>query len=617
MLDRLRVALERRLAKLASRLPQQPESPQSTNARDVRGWRALGNKFLADGDLDEAERCFRNAQTLNANDSDTLTCLGYTLKEMGRYAEARVLLRRAVALMGNVPDAHEATYLIGQIAEIEEDLESAVRLYKETLSLNPEFSPAFEDVCRIYGQPESAQDLLNFLEGIVAASASNGNYHYRYGALLMQAQQYSLAIAQFDEAILHNPNFAEAYCDRGIALSEAGAATAAVDSFSKAIELSPRLAQAYSNRGALLQAHNELSLAISDFQTAASLAPENPIPLINLSEVLRATRDLTGAIHCCDLAIAMDPSDPRPRWNKALALLLRGDLAQGFACYESRHAIDLQWTWPFVQPMWVEGISLDGKTILLHSEQGLGDTIQFCRYVPTIVSKGARVILEVQHPLLSLLRDIDGVVQVVAKGDQLPSFDYHCPLMSLPFALKTDQEDIPGQQAYLSSTVECRTKWSEKLGEKTSPRVGLVWSGNALHKNDHNRSISLSKLVDFLPQECSYFSLQKEVRPTDQAALDATPWIRHFGGEIADFTDTAALCELMDVVVCVDTSVAHLSAALGRPTWILLPYSVDWRWMLDRTDSPWYPTAKLYRQEKIGEWDEALDRVRTDLRSLF
>ncbi len=613
MLDRLRVALERRLAKLTSAAPVESAAGHNLRDQEVRDWRARGNQCLADGNLEEAEICFRKAQSLNANDSNTLTCLGYTLKELGRYVEARILLRRAVALIGNVPEAHEANYLMGQVAELDGDSASAVKYYEETLRLEPGFSRAFDDICRIYQPSESEQNLRNFLERCIAAHPLNSDYRYRYAALLMQAQQYAPAIAQFEEAIRQKPNFAEAYCDRGIALFETGALAEAIDSYSRAIELKPSLTQAYSNRGALLQSRNEFDRAVADFRVAIGLAPDSPIPLINLSEVLRATRNLEAAISFCDQAIALAPSDPRPRWNKALALLLRGDIAQGFSYYESRHALATQGTWSFTQPMWSGDFTLSGKTILLHSEQGLGDTIQFCRYVPMVVALGAKVILEVQKPLLGLLQNLDGVAQVVAKGEQLPSFDYHCPLMSLPYALKTDNTNVPAQQAYLTSTAAMRAKWREKLGEKTLPRVGLVWSGNAAHKNDHNRSIALSVLVDQLPPGYSYFSLQKEVRPADQTVLDTTPWIRHFGDELADFTDTAALCELMDRVVCVDTSVAHLSAAFGRPTAILLPYLVDWRWMLDRSDSPWYPSVKLYRQEQIGNWDPALLQVHADL----
>ena len=266
--------------------------------------------------------------------------------------------------------------------------------------------------------------------------------------------------------------------------------------------------------------------------------------------------------------------------------------------------------------MWLGSQSLQDKTILLHAEQGLGDTIQFCRYASLVAKLGAKVILEVQRPLLGLLKNLDGVSQIIARGDALPEFDYQSPLLSLPLAFKTQLHTIPSALRYLAGDSEKVLAWQARLGEKTKPRVGLVWSGNLEHKNDHNRSLSLSQVLPYLPSSCQYICLQKELRNADQAILAQHPHIQFFGDALEDFTDTAALCDLMDVVISVDTSVAHLAAALGKPTWVLLPFSPDWRWLLDRKDSPWYPSAKLYRQERIGDWNGVLSRVREGLEGI-
>ena len=231
-----------------------------------------------------------------------------------------------------------------------------------------------------------------------------------------------------------------------------------------------------------------------------------------------------------------------------------------------------------------------------------------------VAAMGAKVILEVQKPLFRLLQGLEGVNQLIERGDVIPTFDYHCPLMSLPHAFNTDEYSTPWREGYFPVDAAQRAKWAQKLGGKTKPYIGIVWSGSAGHKNDHNRSIALSNFIGMLPNCYRYISLQREVRPSDQVALSNCKWIEHFGDELEDFAETAALCDLMDVVVSVDTSVAHLAASLGRPTWILLPYSVDWRWMLSRPDSPWYPSARLYRQEDLSGWDDVLQKVRTDLR---
>jgi hypothetical protein len=259
--------------------------------------------------------------------------------------------------------------------------------------------------------------------------------------------------------------------------------------------------------------------------------------------------------------------------------------------------------------------SIAGKTILLRSEQGLGDTLQFCRYAQCVERLGARVILEVQEPLASLLEGLSGVSRLIVKGGPLPEFDCHCPLLSLPLAFGTTLQSVPAPARYLRADPGEIAQWRARLGDKTKPRVGLAWSGNPRNSLDRQRSLPLAALMARLPADCEYFCLQKEVRESDRSPLAAHPNLSWFP-ENAGFPATAALCELMDAVVSVDTSVAHLSAALGRPTSILVPFKSDWRWLLDRDDSPWYPSVKLYRQERIGDWDAVLQRVGGELAAL-
>jgi hypothetical protein len=266
--------------------------------------------------------------------------------------------------------------------------------------------------------------------------------------------------------------------------------------------------------------------------------------------------------------------------------------------------------------MWLGHESLAGKTILLHSEQGLGDTIQFCRYAKAVADKGARVVLEVPGALLSLLAGLEGVSELIVRGAEIPAFDIHCPLMTLPLAFNTDLQSIPSPGPYLVSVASKRKLWRERLGPKRRKRVGLVWSGSPAHTNDANRSMSLAELIEHLPAGCEYVCLQKEIRASDMATLSQSG-IHHFENEISDFSDTAALCDLMDVVVCVDTSVAHLAGALGKTTWLLLPFIPDWRWLLDRDDSPWYASMRLYRQQDDRLWEPVLKRVASDLKGFI
>jgi ADP-heptose:LPS heptosyltransferase len=243
----------------------------------------------------------------------------------------------------------------------------------------------------------------------------------------------------------------------------------------------------------------------------------------------------------------------------------------------------------------------------------LGDTIQFCRFAKMVSNLGARVILEVQEPLVGLLATLEGASQIVSRGNSLPTFDYHCPLLSLPLAFNTNLSSIPCSGSYLSRDASKVEQWQAKLGYKAQPRIGLAWSGNAKFTNDRNRSLSIAELIEHLPSGFQYVSLQKEVREADRQILLTCSQILSLTDDLIDFTDTAALCDCLDLVISVDTSVAHLSAALGKTTWLLLPFNSDWRWLMHRDDSPWYPAMKLYRQDRAAGWGGVLAHVARDL----
>ena len=269
-----------------------------------------------------------------------------------------------------------------------------------------------------------------------------------------------------------------------------------------------------------------------------------------------------------------------------------------------------------MQPLW-RGEPIEGKTILLHSEQGLGDAIQFSRYVPLVAERGARVILEVDGRLRNLMSSLEGAAQLLSAGDVLPEFDVHCPLLSLPRAFNTLLETIPSHTPYLRAPPERLTKWSARLGPKRGLRVGLIWSGNPAHHRDHARSIEFSAMAPLLSAEATFFSLQKDVRPADAAVLAGRSEIIQITDELADFSDTAAVMAQLDLIISVDTSTVHLAGALGRPVWILLPFLPDWRWLLDRDTSPWYPTARLFRQDETRRWDGVIPRVQAALSELI
>src|SRR5208282_3447569 len=285
--------------------------------------------------------------------------------------------------------------------------------------------------------------------------------------------------------------------------------------------------------------------------------------------------------------------------------------------YEARWAVGLLASQrrSFTAPLWLGKESLDGKTILLHAEQGFGDTIQFVRYVPLLAARGATVILEVQRELARLLSALPGVAAVVARGQQLPSFDLHCPLLSLPLALATQPTTIPADIPYIVPAEDEIALWRQRLPQRR-PLVGLAWSGDRSHDNDPNRSMRLATLAPLLDlPDVQFVSLQHEVRTEDVAVLQQRPNVLAFGPQFRSFADTAAALALFDAVISVDTAVAHLAGAMGKPLFLLLPFAADFRWLRERQDSPWYPTARLYRQSTFGDWDSVVGRVRREILS--
>lgn len=428
------------------------------------------------------------------------------------------------------------------------------------------------------GQLAQAKTLY---EGILATQPRNADALSLLAIVATQTRDYPLALETINKAIKINPANAGYYLNRGAAQKELRMLTEAVASFDKAIALKPDYAEAYSNRGI----------------------------------VQKELKQIDAAIASLDRAIALKPGHAEAYWNKSNALLISGDYERGWPLYEWRWKLNDPNFVPrnYTQPLWLGLESVQGKTVYLYGEQGLGDTLQLCRYAKLVKDLGARVVMEVPLPLKSLLQRIDGVDEWVLTGTPPPTFDYHCPLVSLPLALKTTLSTIPGQEPYLHSNELLRAQWSQHLGPRTVPRVGLVWSGNPVQLNDHNRSIPLERLLAYLPPGLEYVSLQKDPREADRATLSACATVRHLGDDFKNYDDTAAVCALMDVVVSVCTSVAHLSAGLGCTTWVLLAYNSDWRWLHDRTDSPWYPSAQLYRQATPGDWSEPMSRLQNDL----
>jgi hypothetical protein len=437
--------------------------------------------------------------------------------------------------------------------------------------------------------------------------------HYNRGVTLHELQRIDEALAAYERAIALKPDFVEALNNRGNILAGLKRHDEALASFDRALVLRPDFAEAHNNRGVTLYELRRFDEALASHDRAIALKPNHPEALNNRANALHELRRHDEALASYERAIALKTGYAEAHWNEGLARLRLGDFRGGWPGYE--------WGWKaghrgterrLARPRWTGAEPLAGKTVLLYAEQGFGDAIQFVRYAPLVAGAGARVVIEAHSSLAALLSGVQNVSSVVSRGRPLPAFDFHCPLLSLPLAFGTELHTIPARVPYLSAPKARLARWKARLPSTEGLRIGLTWSGRKLP--DPDRSMALAQLAALLDLPGVHFvSLQKDLRDSDEAALRGRPGLLHLGPDLADFADTAAVIAQLDLVISIDTAVAHLAGALGKPVWILLPFSSDWRWLLDRDDSPWYPTARLFRQDKTRTWDAVIARARAAL----
>ena len=495
------------------------------------------------------------------------------------------------------------------------DLDKAERLCAGILEYRPEDFDALHLLGMLNFQRRRMVEALRFLVAALRANPSSSDAMSNLGLALHTAGRYDEAVSSYRSALQLVPDHPEILYNLGNACLELGRFAEALSSYDAALAGEPAHVGALVNRGNALLRLNEPVKALSSYDAALAAMPAHPQILTNRGHTLRRLDRPVEALAEFEAAVAAAPEFAEAHFEAAMTHLTLGDFDAGWKAYE--------WRWKtgafarrrrsFRAPLWLGSEPVGGKTILLHAEQGFGDTIQFIRYAPLLASQGANVICEVQPELLPLLSRLEGI-RVVAFGEPLPAFDLHCPMLSLPLAFKTRIETIPAAVPYLTAPVERQEYWRDRL-PSGHPRAGFVWSGSSTHNNDGNRSISLERLAALFanpPLPC--VSLQSELRSADREVLRTLPNLIHLGDEISDFSDTAAIISLLDVVISVDTAVAHLAGALGKPVVILLPHAADFRWMRDREGSPWYPTAKLLRQPAFADWDSVILRLREQLR---
>ena len=576
----------------------------------------LGVIASQSGRHDQAVVLIDRALALNADNPDFHSNRGIALQGCGQLAAALASYDRALALRRDFVEAH------GNRAAVLRALHrpaEAVASYQQIITLRPAQFDAHLQCARLLRELGQRDAALVHLDNAVQLAPDNAEAHNSRGALLQELRRFDQAITAYDTAIALVPTYVAAHSNRGTALIELREYERALPNFDRALALRADYAEAYTCRGVALKELNRLPAALADHERALAIEPRLIKAHLNRGTTLHQMNRLDEAIASYDRALAIDPHSAGANHNKSVSQLLQGDLTQGWDLYEwrwkLRPAVLVERRLP--APRWTGCEDLKGRRVLLHGEQGYGDTLQFCRYAQLVAACGAHVILEVAPAMLALMRAVAGVHEVVADGDALPQFDLYSPLLSVPRLCGTRLDNIPAASPYLHAEPTHLAKWEARLGPRTRPRVALAWRGNAHHPNDHNRSIPLAQLLAHLPRDYEYLSVQQELRDDDEATLRAHPEVRHLGDELQDFSDSAALCMLVDLVISVDTSLAHLAGGLGRPTWLLLCFSPDWRWLLERSDSPWYPTLTLYRQSSSGDWPTVLRRVASDLAARF
>jgi len=561
---------------------------------------------------------FKRAIEIDPNDATARINCGSALLELKQYDAALAIYDSAIAI-----DARraEAFCYRGLALQALKQFDAAWDSYNRAIAINANFAEAFFNRGNLMEELKRFETALASYDQAITIQPDYAEAYSNRGLVLMELAQLDASLSSFDQAISLKSDYAEAYSNRGLVLYELHRFDAALASYNQAIAIKPDYAEAYSNRHHVLQRLNQPDAALASCNHAIAIKADYAHAHSNRGNVLKEMGRLDAALASYNRAIAIQTDYAEAYCNRSVLMLLRGDFDNGWMDYEWRwkneNCSSFKESRSLPKPLWLGKDSLTDKTIFLHCEQGMGDTLQFCRYAKLVADLGARVLLEVQRPLATLLADLAGVSEIIIKGSVLPDFDYHCPLLSLPLAFKTNLSTIPSSSKYLHADAAKVAQWQARLGDKTKPRIGLTWSGNELHVNDHNRSIRLADLIRQLPAEFQYVSLQKDMREFDRPILDNHPHVWNFAEDLHDFGDTAALCECLDLVITVDTSVAHLSAALGKTTWILLPSNPDWRWLLDRSDSPWYPAVKLYRQRSIGDWIGVFARVKEDLIESF
>lgn len=597
--------------------PKRNQRPKRDPAAEARFQALLGEAVgcLRGDDASRARGLLVQCLAIKPQHFDCLHLLGVAHLHLGALGEAVVIIESALALR---PEHAPAHFNLGLALGQQGLHQAAADAYERALALDPRSVQAWNNrgnELKQLGQRDLAVDC--FMRA-VACDPGYAEAHFNLGVMYLESKQYPLAITEFRAALHVRPEHPSAWTNLGNAQSALGYHHEALQAYDRALSVDPDFYAAHYNRGLAQRAVGDVSQAITSFETALRINPAQAEGWCSLGVVLQDSGQPERALSCYDRSLSIDPSYAKAAWNKAQVLLLMGHFEEGWRLYEWRWRDD-EFTSPlrgFGVPLWLGQFGLKGKSILLHAEQGLGDAIQFARYAQLVKALGATsVLLEVPTPLVSLMNHVQGIDQVIPRGTVLPEFDCHCPLMSLPHALRQPRPWSPSNP-YVRPSGACGHGWGGTIGERAALRVGLVWSGAPKHANDRLRSIPLSRWERLLSlTSLEWVSINYRVSEQEGRLLQ-TYQVQEWGTQCSDFLDLSAALEQIDLLITVDSAPAHLAGSIGMPVWTLLPHSPDYRWLLNRSDTPWYPSMRLFRQKQRGDWDGVFEELALELNGL-
>jgi tetratricopeptide (TPR) repeat protein len=601
--------------------PELPVTPQPQSGRqgpptidELESIFAQALGFHRAGMLAEAEQLYRRVLEHRPGSFDCQHLLGVISYQRGNCLEAVRQIDAALKINSRVADAHlNRGNALLRLKRFDEALAS----YDKAIALKGERDPALLNcrgtVLRNLGRLDAA---LADLDAAIALRPDLVEAYNNRANVLKDMERLEAARADYDRAIALKPDNADAFNNRGNLHKLLDQPDQALADYERAIALKPDYAEAFYNHGTILYELDRYDAALPRLSRAIELKPDYAEAFYNRGTAQMALRRIDQALDDFAEAIALKPDYPAAAWNRGLCNLLAGRWREGWPDYERRWQTEQtppHWHM-YGRPLWTGRQDIRGKTLLLHSEQGYGDTIMALRFVRRVVGMGARIILDAPPALAPLLTQFEGI-RLTQPGEPPAEFDLYCPLMSLPRALDLTLETLAATDVpYLQAPSAHVEKWRPRLAPSKGLKVGLNWAGNPSFHHDRSRSIGLASMLPLLAErEVRFFGLQKDLREGDDEALRSHPEVQAIGRDIESFADTAAIISLLDLVISSDTSVVHLAGALGKPVWILLPFVPDWRWLLERTDSPWYPTARLFRQTELGGWNGVIASVATDL----